>query len=122
MLNADDAMCVDYAARTTRQGRSGSARRAPVTPGVWLNGEQHLVRRRAADADARRFRFAAVHNVENVMAAAAAARLAGAALRRYRARRCARFRAVEHRLEFVRKRAAASISTTIRRPPTWTPR
>jgi UDP-N-acetylmuramoylalanine--D-glutamate ligase len=42
------------------------------------------------------------HNVENIMAAAAAARLAGAELAGI-ARAVRSFRAVEHRLEFVRK-------------------
>ena len=61
-----------------------------------------------------------VHNLENTMAAAAMARLAGATHAQIRAA-VMTFPGVEHRLEFVRE-SVASPGTTIRKPPTSTRR
>jgi len=100
VLNAEDPVCVGYAALTP--GRAvwfSSARR--VEPGAWLadgqvwyDGERLIP---AAEIPIR-----GRHNIENTMAAAAAARLAGADLAAI-GRAIRTFRAVEHRLEFVRR-------------------
>jgi UDP-N-acetylmuramoylalanine--D-glutamate ligase len=81
VLNSSDAVCRSY------------ARLTPATV-VWFNGENNLMPVSEIPIKGR-------HNVENVMAAAAVARIAGiddatiaAAVRT--------FKAVEHRLEFVR--------------------
>jgi UDP-N-acetylmuramoylalanine--D-glutamate ligase len=82
ILNSEDAVCRSYARLTP----------AKV---VWFNGENNLM-------PASEIPIRGSHNVENVMAAAAVARLAGiddAAI----AAAVRTFKAVEHRLEFVRK-------------------
>jgi UDP-N-acetylmuramoylalanine--D-glutamate ligase len=99
VLNADDSHCVDYSAITRAQPLWFSLTRA-ITPGVWLeNGSLWFdgeLLMRAADIPIR-----GRHNIENTMAAAAAARLAGAQLGAI-AGAVRSFHAVEHRLEFVR--------------------
>ena len=93
VLNADDAVCRSFAALT------------PATP-VWFSGgdvrdgdvflgEEFLMR--AGDIP-----IPGAHNIENVMAAASAARIAGVSLPRI-AEAVKTFHAVEHRLEFVRE-------------------
>jgi UDP-N-acetylmuramoylalanine--D-glutamate ligase len=100
VLNADDETCVGYA-RQTRARVVWFSRRQPVPSGIWANGG-HLV------CDTEPFlRLADIplrggHNVENVMAASAAAQLAGAPLERIAAA-VKTFPGVEHRLEFVRE-------------------
>jgi len=100
VLNADDPVCVRYAALTKAAPVWFSSTRA-VSPGVSLrNGVvwfDNGVLMPAADIPIR-----GMHNVENTMAAAAACRLAGAS-REQIAAAVRTFRAVEHRLEFVRK-------------------
>ncbi|HXI44379.1 MAG TPA: UDP-N-acetylmuramoyl-L-alanine--D-glutamate ligase [Bryobacteraceae bacterium] len=100
VLNADDPVCVRYAALTKAAPVWFSSTRA-VSPGVSLrNGEvwfDNGVLMPAAEIPIR-----GMHNVENTMAAAAACRLAGAS-REQIAAAVRTFRAVEHRLEFVRK-------------------
>lgn len=102
VLNADDPVCVGYAARTRGRALWFSLTRA-VTPGLWLDGrrilfdDEVLVETEAIPLRGR-------HNLENVMAASAAARLAGAGLKAIAAA-LRTFRAVEHRLEFVRRAA-----------------
>ena len=100
VLNADDAACVAYSATARSRPLWFSLTRA-VTPGVWLDngsvwfdGEDLMP---AAEIPIR-----GLHNVDNTMAAAGAARLAGAELGDI-ARAVRSFRAVEHRLEFVRR-------------------
>ncbi len=99
VLNAEDAACVAYAAHTRAQPIWFSSKHA-VDPGVWLeagmiriDGETLMP---AGDIPIR-----GMHNVENTMAAAAAAQLAGVSLAAIAAA-VSTFRAVEHRLEFVR--------------------
>jgi UDP-N-acetylmuramoylalanine--D-glutamate ligase len=82
VLNSEDATCRSYAGLT------------PATV-VWFSAENHLM-------PASEIPIRGRHNIENTMAAAAVARIAGiddsaiaAAVRT--------FKAVEHRLEFVRK-------------------
>jgi UDP-N-acetylmuramoylalanine--D-glutamate ligase len=99
VLNADDPVCVAYAAKTPASPVWFSSTHA-VSPGVslretvlWLDGERLMP---SAEIPIR-----GRHNVENTMAAAAACRLAGASLVQIAAA-VRTFRAVEHRLEFVR--------------------
>jgi len=100
VLNADDAHCVAYSAITRGQTLWFSSTRA-ITPGVWLDNDRLWF-----DGEllmpAGEIPIRGRHNVENTMAAAAAARLAGAELAGI-ARAVRSFRAVEHRLEFVRR-------------------
>lgn len=100
VLNAEDPACVAYAGlgRATPVWFS-SARR--VSPGAWLeNGDVRYDGELLIPAGEIPVR--GKHNIENTMAAAAAAHLAGAALPDI-ARAIRSFKAVEHRLEFVRK-------------------
>jgi UDP-N-acetylmuramoylalanine--D-glutamate ligase len=99
VLNADDAHCVAYSAITLGRTVWFSSTRA-ITPGVWLeNGSLWFDGELLMPAGEIPIRGR--HNVENTMAAAAVARLAGAELADI-ARAVRSFRAVEHRLEFVR--------------------
>ncbi len=101
VLNADDAYCVGYASTTAARTLWFSLSH-PVTPGLWLdNGTilfdgDRLIRQ--AEVPLR-----GVHNIENTMAAAAAARLAGAGMEQISSA-IRTFPGVEHRLEFVRER------------------
>ena len=102
VLNADDATCARFASHTPATPVWFSLTR-PLGAGVWLdngrlvfNGEPFL--------EANEIPLRGRHNVENVMAAAAAARLAGANLGSIAAA-IRTFPGVEHRLEFVRSLA-----------------
>ena len=99
VLNADDAFCVGFSAITRGKPLWFSSTRA-ITPGVWLENDQLWF-----DGDplmpAAEIPIRGRHNIENTMAAAAAARLAGSGLAGI-ASAVRSFRAVEHRLEFVR--------------------
>jgi UDP-N-acetylmuramoylalanine--D-glutamate ligase len=99
VLNADDAHCVAYSALTPGRTVWFSSTRA-ITPGVWLENDKlwfdSELLMPAGDIPIR-----GRHNIENTMAAAATARLAGAELAAI-AQAVRSFRAVEHRLEFVR--------------------
>ena len=100
VLNADDPVCVGYAKLSKAKPVWFSSTHA-VSPGVFLAGGELRF-------DGERMMAAAeipirgLHNVENTMAAAAACRIAGASLEQIGAA-VQTFRAVEHRLEFVRK-------------------
>src|SRR5204863_8713139 len=100
VLNADDPVCVRYAALTKAAPVWFSSTRA-VSPGISLRNGQvwfdNGLLMPAAEIPIR-----GMHNVENTMAAAAACRLAGAS-REQIAAAVRSFRAVEHRLEFVRR-------------------
>lgn len=98
VLNADDPVCADYAA--------GGAGRAvwfslthSVRPGLWLDGDRVVLDGRTLLA-AGEIPLRGRHNIEDVMAAAAACWLAGAPPEGIAAA-IRTFRAVEHRLEFV---------------------
>lgn len=101
VLNADDAACIRYAQRGAGRPLWFSVSR-PVTPGLWLDGERILfdgeLLLTRADIPLR-----GLHNVENVLAAAGAARLAGTPPEAIR-EAVRTFPGVEHRLEFVRRR------------------
>ena len=99
VLNADDATCVSYASLTVASPLWFSSTRA-VTPGVFLADGQIWFDEDLL-MDARDVPIRGRHNIEDTMAAAAAARLAGASLQSIAAA-VRTFKAVEHRLEFVR--------------------
>jgi UDP-N-acetylmuramoylalanine--D-glutamate ligase len=99
VLNADDPVCASYASRSAATPQWFSSRRQ-VEPGATLRGGDLILDGRLLMADGE-IPIRGRHNVENVLAASIAATRAGvshpaiaAAVRS--------FRAVEHRLEFVR--------------------
>ena len=99
VLNADDAVCVAYAARSAAAAQWFSSRRN-VEPGAWLCGDT-LVLDGKALMPAGDIPIRGRHNVENVLAASIAAARAGVSHAGI-ASAVGTFRAVEHRLEFVR--------------------
>ena len=100
VLNADDPVCVSYAMRTPGSVQWFSSRRK-VAPGASLcNGKLVLDGKLLMDESEVPIRGR--HNVENVLAASIAASRAGVS-RVAIAAAVRTFRAVEHRLEFVRK-------------------
>ncbi|MFN7922111.1 MAG: UDP-N-acetylmuramoyl-L-alanine--D-glutamate ligase [Bryobacteraceae bacterium] len=100
VLNADDPACVRYAALGPGKPLWFSLSN-PVTPGVWLQFHEILFDGEKL-MDSREIPLRGLHNVQNVLAAAGAARLAGASLAQISAA-VRTFPGVEHRLEFVRK-------------------
>jgi len=100
VLNADDAICVSYAARTAATALWFSLAR-PVSPGAWLDEDQ-LRFDTTVFLKTNEIPLRGRHNVENTLAASAAAHLAGASLATIAAG-VKTFPGVEHRLEFVRK-------------------
>jgi UDP-N-acetylmuramoylalanine--D-glutamate ligase len=100
VLNYDDATCRAFASRTkARIVWFSSTQRAPV--GVFLNGDS-IEFNGSTFMTRSQIKLRGMHNVENVMAAAAVAHLAGARLEEIGAA-VASFPGVEHRIEFVRK-------------------
>jgi UDP-N-acetylmuramoylalanine--D-glutamate ligase len=99
VLNADDPVCESYAKRTRAEVVWFSRTRS-VDRGVWLN-DTTVVVEGVPLIQAAEIPLKGVHNIENTMAAAAAARLAGSSLERIR-NAVKSFPGVEHRLEFVR--------------------
>ncbi len=99
VLNADDPVCVGYAA-TTKALTVWFSSTHDVAPGFWLKGGQ-LFFDRQPWMEASEIPLRGVHNIENTMAAAATAHIAGASLAGIR-RAVTTFPGVEHRLEFVR--------------------
>lgn len=100
VLNRDNACTASFAKRTRAQVVWFSMR-GSVEPGFYLNGRE-IVSDTGRLMDIGEMRLRGMHNVENVMAAAAACRVAGASLEQIRAGVMS-FEAVEHRIEFVRK-------------------
>ena len=100
VLNYDDATTRSFAHRTKAEVFWFSLRQK-VPAGMWLEGDNLLWE---GQVFLRRWRIhlLGLHNVENVMAAATAAHLAGADLSRL-AEAVQTFPGVEHRIEFVRK-------------------
>ena len=104
VLNADNPRCAEAAARSHAPVYRFSAKHA-VEQGAWLEGGE-LVFRSAAGAATesivplKKIPLKGGHNVENVLAAACAARLAGVPADTI-ARAIEGFKAVEHRLEYV---------------------
>jgi UDP-N-acetylmuramoylalanine--D-glutamate ligase len=99
VLNADDPVCAGYAALTPASPVWFSSTRA-ISPGVSLRGTEVWFDDEPL-MPASEIPIRGRHNVENTMAAAAACRAAGASLQQIAAA-VRTFKAVEHRLEFVR--------------------
>ncbi|MES2394350.1 MAG: UDP-N-acetylmuramoyl-L-alanine--D-glutamate ligase [Acidobacteriota bacterium] len=106
VLNGEDVPTQMVAAKTKAQIYWFSAKR-PIKQGAFVHGESiFFVPKEGAKAEpvmpVREIPLAGAHNVENVLAAICAARLAGVDAATIRAAVGA-FKAVEHRLEFVRE-------------------
>lgn len=100
VLNYDDPTCRVFASRTkARVAWFSSKQKAPA--GISLNGDS-IEFNGIAFLSRSQIGLRGMHNVENVMAAAAVAHLAGARLAAIGAA-IASFPGVEHRIEFVRK-------------------
>ena len=101
ILNADDVATMPYAPSLPRV--YWFSRKQRVAQGAYVRGEEIVFRQDGAEETLLKLEdipLAGAHNVENVLAAAAAARLAGvpsAAI----AKGVRSFAGVEHRLEFV---------------------
>lgn len=100
VLNRDNDLAAAFAERTRAQVAWFSMV-APVPAGFWLSGDE-IVSDGGALMNVSEVRLRGRHNIENVMAAAAACRIAGASLAQIRAG-VAGFAGVEHRIEFVRR-------------------
>jgi UDP-N-acetylmuramoylalanine--D-glutamate ligase len=100
VLNADDPVCVSYAEHTAAAPLWFSSRRK-LSPGASLCADK-LVLEGKLLMEASEIPIRGRHNIENVLAASLAASHAGVA-REEIAAAVRTFRAVEHRLEFVRK-------------------
>jgi UDP-N-acetylmuramoylalanine--D-glutamate ligase len=100
VLNYDDPICRAFAARTPAQVFWFSSTQS-VPAGIWLQGAA-LKFGDVAFMSRSQITLRGLHNVENVMAAAALAHLAGASLEAI-GPAVASFPGVEHRLEFVRE-------------------
>lgn len=99
VLNFDNEGAAAFAARTHAKVVWFSMRTQPPA-GFWLQGDE-IVGEEGALMDISEIRLRGRHNVENVMAAAAMCRIAGASLAQIRGA-VATFAGVEHRIEFVR--------------------
>jgi UDP-N-acetylmuramoylalanine--D-glutamate ligase len=99
VLNYDDATCRSFASRT-RGSVLWFSSTQQVPAGVWLR-DNRLCWNDIAFMDRSQIPLRGMHNVENVMAAAAVAHLAGAKLTAIGAA-VHSFPGVEHRIEFVR--------------------
>ncbi|MBS1828334.1 MAG: UDP-N-acetylmuramoyl-L-alanine--D-glutamate ligase [Acidobacteria bacterium] len=100
VLNADDPVTAAYAMATPAQTVWFSLR-GKVERGLWLE-DGHVLHDGAMLMPAAEIPLRGRHNIENVMAAAGAARLAGASPDGIRAA-VRTFPGVEHRIEFVRE-------------------
>jgi UDP-N-acetylmuramoylalanine--D-glutamate ligase len=100
VINAEDPVCVSYAARAAAAVEWFSSARN-VSPGASLSGE-NLVLDGEFLMPAGEIPIRGRHNVENVLAASIAAARAGVAPKAIAAA-VRTFQAVEHRLEFVRQ-------------------
>jgi UDP-N-acetylmuramoylalanine--D-glutamate ligase len=100
VLNYDDATCREYAARTKAQVFWFSAKEK-VPAGVWLDGETICYNAKPF-MTLSQIKLRGMHNVENVMAAALLAHLAGVKLKEI-GPAVESFGGVEHRIEFVRE-------------------
>ena len=100
VLNYDDNTCREFASVTKGKVIWFSSTQ-PVPNGVWLNGDQ-LLWDDSPFMQRSQIKLRGMHNVENVMAAATLAHLAGAPLKDI-GPAVASFPGVEHRIEFVRR-------------------
>ena len=99
VLNADDPVTLGYGGQTASKSTWFSSTR-PVEQGAWLDRDRIVLEDQALMPTAE-VPLRGVHNLENTMAAAIIARLAGATHEQIRAAVMS-FPGVEHRLEFVR--------------------
>jgi len=103
VLNADNAPAAEAASRTAAKTYWFSIEH-PVDQGAWLQDGSLVFRAKDAEIETimplKSIPLKGAHNVENVLAAAVAARLAGVNAEAIRSAVEA-FQAVEHRLEFV---------------------
>jgi UDP-N-acetylmuramoylalanine--D-glutamate ligase len=100
VLNRDNPFTASFATRTMAHVVWFSMKQV-VNPGFFLDGTR-IVGTGGILMDIGEIRLRGMHNVENVMAAAAACHIAGASLEQIRAGVMS-FEGVEHRIEFVRK-------------------
>jgi UDP-N-acetylmuramoylalanine--D-glutamate ligase len=100
VLNYDDPTCREFAARTQGEVFWFSTKEK-VPQGVWLEGETISYKEKPF-MTLSQIKLRGLHNVENVMAAALLAHLAGAKLKAI-GPAVESFPGVEHRLEFVRE-------------------
>jgi len=100
VLNYDDPTCRAFAEQTKAEVFWFSVTEK-VPHGVWLNGEQICYNAKPF-MTLSQIKMRGLHNVENVMAAALLAHLAGAKLKEI-GPAVESFGGVEHRLEFVRE-------------------
>ena len=102
VLNAADPICVSYAHNTPAHVDWFTVRpvSSPTRPTAFLCGDKLLLEQTFL-MDAAAIPIRGRHNIENVLAAAIAATRAGVSHAAIAAAVCS-FRAVEHRLEFVR--------------------
>ena len=101
ILNADDPATTPYAPSLPRV--YWFSRKQRVAQGTYVRGEEIVFRQNGAEEVLLKVEdipLVGAHNVENVLAAAAAARLAGAPASAI-ARGVKSFAGVEHRLEFI---------------------
>ena len=99
VLNYDDATCREFAEHVKGEVFWFSVKEK-VPHGVWLNGEQICYNAKPF-MTLSQIKLRGMHNVENVMAAALLAHLAGAKLKEI-GPAVESFGGVEHRIEFVR--------------------
>jgi UDP-N-acetylmuramoylalanine--D-glutamate ligase len=100
VLNADDATCLEFGRRTRARTLWFSTTRA-LPEGLWAD-EARLYFEGAPFLEIAGIPLRGRHNVENTLAAAGAAHLAGASLEAIAAA-VRTFPGVEHRIEFVRR-------------------
>lgn len=100
VLNADDPITRGYAERAVARPVFFSTT-GTMDQGAWLDGDRILLQGHPL-MPAAEIPLRGIHNVENTMAAAIMARLAGATHEQIRAAVMS-FPGVEHRLEFVRE-------------------
>ena len=100
VFNYDDAACLRFAARTKAEVFWFSISQR-VHAGVWMDGDELCFDERPFMRQSQ-IKLRGRHNIENVMAAAAIASLAGANLDEIGAA-VESFPGVEHRIEFVRE-------------------
>ena len=99
VLNADDPVTRGYAEGTASKDKWFSSTQK-VESGSWLNGEQIVLDGQPLMPTSE-VPLRGIHNLENTMAAAVVAQLAGATHKQIRSAVMS-FPGVEHRLEFVR--------------------
>ena len=102
VLNVDDTICFSFAQHTRSQPAWFSLAHRVAAPGFWLDENDALRTESGVLMPAAAIPVRGRHNVENTLAAATAAHLAGATLEQIGAA-VRSFKAVEHRLEFVRE-------------------